>query len=58
MFSIYSEVDVLIIILGVMSQISFFVVIIIANIISITIINGYYIKNKSLSPLLSIDINN
>ena len=58
MFSIYSEVDVLIIILGVMSQISFFIVIIMANIISVTIINRYYIKNKHLIPLLSIDINN
>ena len=58
MFSIYSEVDVLIIILGVMSQISFFVVIIMANIISVTIINRYYIKNKHVTPLLSININN
>lgn len=58
MFSVYSEVDVLIIILGVMSQFSFFIVIIMANIISVTIINRYYIKNKRLTPLLSIDINN
>ena len=58
MFAVYSEIDVLIIILGVMSQISFFVVIILANIISVTIINRYYIKSKRTTPLLSIEVNN
>ena len=57
MFAVYSEIDILIIILGVMSQISFFVVIIVANIISVTIINRYYIKSKKLTPLLSIEVN-
>ena len=58
MFAVYSEIDILIIILGVMSQISFFVVIILANIISVTIINRYYIKSKRSTPLLSIEVNN
>jgi len=47
MFAIYSELDVVLIIAGVMSQISFFVIIIIANIISESIINWRSIKQKS-----------
>ena len=58
LFAIYSEIDILVIIFGVMSQISFFVVIIMANIISVTIINRYYIKSKIQTPLLSIEVNN
>jgi len=46
MFTLYSEIDVIIIISGIMSQISFFLVIILANVISTNIINWQYIKNK------------
>jgi len=46
LFALYSEVDVILIIAGVMSQISFFIVIITANLISVSIINWQYIKNK------------
>ena len=46
LFSLYSEIDVLLIIAGVMSQLSFFVVIIVANMISVTVINWQYIKRK------------
>lgn len=52
MFAVYSEVDVLVLIAGVMSQISFFLVIILANMISITIINWQYIKNKKWTETL------
>ena len=53
MFSFYSELDLLFTIIGVMSQISFFVVIILANLISISCINWQYIKKKGgkLNPL-------
>lgn len=44
MFSLYSEIDVIIIIASVMSQISFFIAIIVANIVSTTIINWQYVK--------------
>lgn len=46
MFTVYSELDVIIIIAGVTSQISFFCVIIIANILSVSIINWQYIIAK------------
>ena len=46
LFALYSEIDIIIIIAGVMSQISFFIAIIIANLISVSIINWQYIKNK------------
>ena len=47
MFSLYSELDILFIITGVMSQISFFLVIIFANLITVSLINWKYIKKKS-----------
>ena len=46
MFALYSELDVILIISGVMSQISFFLMIILANLISTSIINWEYIRNK------------
>jgi len=46
MFALYSELDMIVIIVGIMSQISFFVAIITANIISVSIINWQYIKKK------------
>jgi hypothetical protein len=46
MFSIYSELDVILIISGIVSQFTFFVMIILANIISISLINWQYIKKK------------
>ena len=45
-FSFYSELDVVIIVSGIMSQISFFIVIVLANAISTTIISWLYINNK------------
>ena len=55
MFALYSELDVLLIISGVMSQISFFVVLILANLVSISFINWQYIKDKAEIPLFSSD---
>lgn len=48
MFALYSELDVMLIIAGVMSQLSFFIVIIIANMVAVTIINWQYIKHKEI----------
>lgn len=45
-FAVYSNLDLLIIINGTYSQISFFLSIIIANMISVSYINYRYIKNK------------
>lgn len=47
MFALYSEIDVLVIISGIMSQVTFFIAIIIANMISVTIINWAYVKDKN-----------
>lgn len=47
MFALYSELDVILIISGVMSQISFFLVIISANLVSVSITNWYYIRVKN-----------
>jgi|LauGreSuBDMM15SN_2_FD.fasta_scaffold171305_2 hypothetical protein len=47
LFSLYSELDVILIVSGIMSQISFFFVIILANVISDTFINWQYIKKKN-----------
>ena len=46
MFALYSEVDLLFIVVGASSQISFFLAIILANVISTTIINWYHIEKK------------
>jgi len=46
MFSLYSELDMILVISGVVSQISFFIMIILANIISATFINSRYLKAK------------
>ena len=46
MFALYSELDMIVIIVGIMSQISFFVAIITANFISVSVINWQYIKKK------------
>lgn len=47
LFSLYSELDVVIILSGLMSQITFFLMIIIANAISTTLVNWQNIKNKN-----------
>ena len=47
MFALYSELDMILIISGCMSQLTFFVMIILANMISVSIINWQYIKTKS-----------
>jgi hypothetical protein len=52
MFALYSELDMIVIISGVMSQIIFFVVIILANIITTSIINWEYIKKKKFTTNL------
>lgn len=46
LFNIYSEIDVVLIITGFMSQISFVVIIILANILTSTMINYRYISLK------------
>ena len=54
MFALYSELDVILIISGVMSQISFFIVIILANMVSTTLINWQYVKKHRSDELQSI----
>ena len=49
MFALYSELDVVLIIAGAMSQLPFFVMLISANMVSVSIINWQYIKDKSYS---------
>lgn len=51
MFSMYAQLDVMLIIAGVMSQLSFFVMLILANMVSVTIINWQYIKTKSVDNI-------
>ncbi len=46
MFALYSELDVVLIIAGVMSQLPFFLMLITANMVSVSIINWQYIKDK------------
>jgi hypothetical protein len=56
LFALYSEIDVILIVAGVMSSISFFLVIILANLISTTLINWQYIRVKkevNFEPLLN-----
>lgn len=54
LFAIYSELDTVILIAGITSQISFLVMIMIANIISVTIINYKYIYDKRNNNLLTM----
>lgn len=51
-FNVYSELDLVLIIVGFMSQISFVLTIIIANTITSTYINNSYILQKRYEPLL------
>jgi len=46
MFALYSELDLMLIIAGVMSQLTFFVVLILANTVSVSVINWQYVKHK------------
>lgn len=46
MFALYSELDLIFIIIGASSQLSFFTMIILANTISTTLINWKYIQHK------------
>lgn len=55
MFALYSELDVMLIISGVMSQLAFFIVIILANLVSVSLINWQYIKTKDKMKLLLSD---
>lgn len=48
LFNVYSELDVVFVIMGFMSQISFVLSIILANIITGTIVNDQHIRNKSI----------
>jgi hypothetical protein len=48
LFDIYSELDVIFVIGGLMTQFTFFLVIVIANVISGSCINWQYIKNKNV----------
>jgi hypothetical protein len=57
MFALYSEVDMLVLIAGIMTQVSFFVIIVLANMISVTVINWQYIKYKNQSTLSQNFIN-
>jgi hypothetical protein len=55
LFNIYSEIDVIFILMGFNSQISFVISIILANIISSTYINNKYIKVKETVELEEIN---
>jgi len=46
MFALYSELDLMLIIAGVMSQLTFFVVLILANTVSVSVINWQYVNHK------------
>ena len=46
MFALYSELDVVLIVAGIMSQLTFFGVLILANMIAVSFINWQYIKKK------------
>ena len=50
MFALYSELDMILVISGIMSQLTFFVAIIVANVVSVSVINWQYIKKKSKEP--------
>ena len=52
MFALYSELDVVFIVSGIMSQIAFFAAIIVANMISTTLINWQYIRLHPKNSLL------
>jgi hypothetical protein len=54
LFAIYSELDTVILIAGITSQISFLVMIMIANVISVTVINYKYIYDRTKDDLLSM----
>jgi hypothetical protein len=53
-FNIYSELDVIFIIIGFMSQISFVITIILANTITSTYINNNYLLEKLRIPLIPL----
>ena len=46
MFALYSELDMILVVSGIISQASFFIMIILANLISTTIINWRYIRSR------------
>lgn len=52
MFALYSELDMMLIIAGVMSQFAFFVVLILANIVAVSFINWQYINKKDTESML------
>jgi len=58
LFVVYSELDMIIIISGAMSQISFFLVLIFANICSAGIINWRYLKDKTDFQDITVNIYN
>jgi hypothetical protein len=46
MFALYSELDMILVVSGIISQAAFFVMIILANMISTTLINWMYIRQR------------
>ena len=46
MFALYSELDMILVVSGIISQAAFFVMIILANLISTTVINWRYIRQR------------
>jgi hypothetical protein len=49
MFALYSELDMILVVSGIISQAAFFVMIILANLISTTVINWQYVRNREKS---------
>jgi hypothetical protein len=52
MFALYSQLDVMLIIAGIMSQLSFFVVLTIANVLAVSVINWTYIRKHTVHFLI------
>ena len=46
MFALYSELDMILVVSGIVSQVTFFLAVILANVISVSIINWEYLRDK------------
>ena len=56
MFALYSELDVVFLVSGIMSQAAFFAMIILANLISTTLINWQYVRLHPKNTLLTEEL--
>jgi len=56
MFALYSELDMILIVSGIISQAAFFVMIILANMISTTIINWQYVRHQRQASFITEEL--